>query len=70
MSVATISTRRNGLLVLQFRDPTITPTVCLLAMLLLLTSCATGTMPEDSPAARYNEGGAAAITGAYDFGLF
>ncbi|NPD68411.1 hypothetical protein HPQ61_16900 [Acetobacteraceae bacterium] len=55
---------------MQQSDPTIRPIMWLLAMLLLLTSCATGPMPEDSPAARYSEGGAAAITGAYDLGLF
>lgn len=55
---------------MRFRNPTITPIMWLFAMLLLLTSCATGPMPEDSPAARYSDGGAAAITGAYDFGLF
>lgn len=39
-------------------------------VLMGLGACSTTPIPADSPAARYGAGGAATITGAYDFGLF
>lgn len=38
--------------------------------LIVLGACSAAPLPADSPAARYDAGGTAVLTGAYDFGLF
>jgi hypothetical protein len=54
----------------EMRPVVILRSALLCLALTVLGACSSAPLPAESPAARYDDGGAAVLTGAYDFGLF
>jgi len=54
----------------EMRPAVILRNALLWLALTVLGACSNAPLPANSPAARYDDGGTAVLTGAYDFGLF